>query len=72
MNALVEPPLSRKDAASYLTSIGCPISPKTLANLAAEDNAGGGPPFTRVRQKRVWYSREDLATWAKGQFERVA
>lgn len=71
MSALVGAPLSRKEAANYLTSIGCPISPKTLANLAAEDNAGGGPPFTRVRRKRVWYWREDLATWAKGHSVKV-
>lgn len=65
-------PLSRKEAASYLTSIGCPISPGTLANLAADDNAGGGPPFTKVRQKRVWYSREELTVWAKRQAVKVA
>jgi hypothetical protein len=65
-------PLSRKEAAIYLTTIGCPISPGTLANLAADDNARGGPPFTKVRQKRVWYSREDLAAWAKRQSVKVA
>lgn len=65
-------PLSRKEAAAYLTSIGCPISAKTLSNLGADDNARRGPPFTRVLNRRVWYSREDLTAWAKGQTVRVA
>ena len=65
-------PLSRKEAAAYLTSIGCPISAHTLAKLAMDDNSGGGPPFTKVRQRLVWYSREDLAVWAKGQYVKVA
>lgn len=67
-----DPPLSRKEAASYLTSIGCPISPGTLAKLAMDDNVAGGPSFTRVRRKRVWYSRTDLEVWAKRQYVRVA
>jgi hypothetical protein len=66
-----DPPLSRKEAARYLTSIGCPISPKTLANLAAVDNSGGGPSFTRLRQLRVLYLRADLETWARAQYEKV-
>jgi hypothetical protein len=67
-----DPPLSRKEAATYLTSIGCPISPGTLANLAIDDNGGSGPSFTRVRASRVWYSRADLEAWARAQYEKVA
>jgi hypothetical protein len=57
--------LSRKEAAIYLSSIGCRISPRTLANLAANNNAGKGPPFKRFRWKLVQYRREDLDAWAK-------
>lgn len=67
-----DPPLSRKEAAHYLTSIGCPISPGTLANLAVDANSGGGPTYTRFRQSRVWYSRSDLEAWARAQYEKVA
>ena len=68
-----EPPiwLCRKDAASYLTSIGCPISPATLEKLASNDNAGGGPPFNRYRWRTVRYNRDDLTEWAKHQSVRV-
>lgn len=56
--------MSRKEAASYLTRIGCPISPGTLANLAANQNAGKGPCFFRVRNGPVQYKRDDLDDWA--------
>lgn len=71
MNAMADAPMNRKQAANYLTSIGCPISAGTLAKLAMDENAGGGPPFTKVRHRLVWYSREDLARWAKGQYVKV-
>jgi len=54
---------SRKEAARFLTEIGCPISPKTLENLALNNNARRGPPFTRVR-KNVRYDAAELRTWA--------
>ena len=54
--------LSRKEAARFLTSLGCPISSKTLANLASKNNAMGGPSFTRVRQS-VRYDTADLRAW---------
>jgi len=64
-----EPPiwLCRKDAAAYLTSIGCPISPATLEKLASNDNAGGGPRFVRMRWRTVRYRKDDLADWAEKQ-----
>jgi hypothetical protein len=64
--------LSRKEAAIYLSSIGCRISPRTLANLAANNNAGKGPPFKRFRWKLVQYRRLDLDTWAQRECVEVA
>lgn len=63
--------LSRKEAAIYLTKRGCPISAGTLRNLASNNNAGKGPPFSRVRWKFVRYSRVDLDEWAKRETVRV-
>jgi len=62
--------LSRKEAARFLAQIGCPISPKTLENLALNNNAGKGPPFTRVR-KYVRYDAADLRAWAEKSAVRV-
>ena len=65
--------LSRKEAAKYLSSIGCPISVQTLANMAANRNVGKGPSFTRFGWKTVRYRRMDLDSWAQSRpMERVA
>lgn len=58
--------LTRKSAALYLESVGCPISPQTLANLAAKSNAGNGPRFKKVRERIVRYHVSDLQAWALG------
>lgn len=63
--------VDRKGASRFLNSIGCPVKPQTLANLARSNNAGGGPPFTRIRWKTVRYNKDDLRTWAGTQMERV-
>lgn len=63
--------LSRKEAVIYLESIGCPISQRTMEDLAANNNSGRGPPFTRVRKKTVRYDRQDLTNWAAHVAERV-
>ena len=56
--------LSRKEAASYLETIGCPrVSVRTLEKWAQNNNAGRGPPFTKLR-KAVGYRRADLDAWA--------
>lgn len=57
--------LSRKQAAAYLTSIGCPISIYTLANLASNNNEGKGPSFQRTRWKIIRYRKSDLDAWAR-------
>lgn len=56
--------LTRKQAAEYLLGIGCPISKRTLDNYAADDNAGGGPNFRRVRERIIRYRRSELDAWA--------
>jgi len=63
--------LTRKQAAIYLTSIGCAISEGTLTNMAANNNAGRGPPFTRVSWKVIRYNRADLDDWAAKRCVRV-
>ena len=63
--------LTRKEASAYLTSVGCALSPKSLANLAANNNAKGGPPFTRLGVKTVRYHRSDLRSWANETARRV-
>jgi hypothetical protein len=60
--------LSRKSAVNYLLHIGCPISSRVLEELVS---TGGGPPFIKVRNARVWYKRRELRDWAKTQVVRV-
>lgn len=64
--------LTRKEASAYLFSMGCPISVSTLANMAANENAGRGPPFTRAGWRIVRYLKRDLDEWARRRIERVA
>lgn len=56
--------LSRKEAANFLRGIGCPVSARTLEKMAANNNAGNGPPFRRFRWKSVSYAKADLIAWA--------
>jgi hypothetical protein len=62
---------NRKEAARYLASIGCPVSANTLERMACNNNAGGGPAYTRIRWKIVQYAKADLDDWAKKQLVRV-
>lgn len=63
--------MSRKEAAGYLTRKGCRISDRTLAKMASNENAGGGPPFTRHGWRTVSYARADLDSWREKRAERV-
>ena len=63
--------LTRKECSTYLKEIGCALSVGRLANLASNNNAGGGPPFYRTRWSRVYYRREEVRVWAADQTERV-
>lgn len=63
--------LNRKEAANFLTKLGCPISARTLEKMASNGNAGKGPPFTRFRWKTVSYAKADLIAWAGKELVRV-
>ena len=64
--------LTRKQAADYLASLGySSISAKSLANMASNNNAGKGPPFTRIGWKTVRYEKSDLKKWLEARVERI-
>lgn len=63
--------LSRKEAARFLASIGCPVAATTLSHRAARRNSGNGPPFTRTGHRTVRYQVRDLRTWAQSAASRV-
>jgi len=63
--------LTRKEAAAFLTRIGCPISVWTLAQMAVNNNAGKGPAFTRTGWKTLRYEPADLRAWAEKKITRV-
>lgn len=63
--------LTRKEASRFLSRIGCPVSVATLAGMAANNNAGKGPAFTRTGWRTVRYQPADLRAWANGRTTRV-
>ena len=63
--------LTRKEAVHYLNSIGCPISLRTLENMATSATRADGPPFTKFSWGAVRYARLDLDQWAKANTRRV-
>ena len=63
--------LTRKQAAAFLTRIGCPVTYRQLSWWAENDNRRGGPPYTRVRTRLVHYSETDLKAWAKQNTKRI-
>ncbi len=63
--------LTRKEAAEYLTSLGCPMAARTLENLACNNNAGSGPSYRRTGWRTVRYYTPDLEKWAKARVIRV-
>ncbi len=63
--------VSRKEASSFLIAIGCPVSVKTLAKMAENDNARNGPPFRRSGWRTIRYHRKDLNEWAEKNMEKV-
>lgn len=65
------PYIGRKEAARYLTSIGCPIHWRTLANMACGDSPTKGPVFYKTAWGRVYYLKNDLTEWAKNQVKRI-
>lgn len=64
--------MNRKQAAIYLTDEArCPISARTLANMAQKSNSGNGPAFTRSGWRTVRYRKDDLDAWASSRIEHV-
>jgi hypothetical protein len=51
--------MTRREAAAYLTEIGCPTSEKTLAMKAWR---GGGPLYSLVGGRAI-YAKVDLDEW---------
>ena len=64
--------LSTKEAALYLRSVGYPISVRTLYNMRQPGYAHKGPPHYKFGWGSVGYYKEDLATWAASQTQRVS
>lgn len=58
--------LTRAESAEYLTSLGYPTSPKTLAKLAC---IGGGPRYRKFGI-RALYTPDDLVEWAESRTSR--
>lgn len=65
------PWLTRKQAVAYLNDNGCPVALSTLANMASNNNAAGGPPFYRVGWNRIRYNKADLDQWREKRMVRV-
>lgn len=63
--------LTRKEAARYLTSIGCPITYRSLEQMSRKNNLGKGPAFYRTGWHTVRYKKADLDAWAEKKMERV-
>lgn len=63
--------LTRQQCADFLKVQGLRMSDRHLANLASNNNAGGGPPFYRTRWKKVFYSRVEVSEWLTKETERV-
>jgi hypothetical protein len=63
--------LTRKAAANYLTGRGCAISANTLANKAANNNAGHGPPYHVTGWRTIRYAVSDLDVWLRAVMRRV-
>jgi hypothetical protein len=57
--------LTRGECAEFLKAQGLRMSDRHLANLAANNNAGGGPPFYRTRWSKVFYNRLEVIEWLK-------
>jgi hypothetical protein len=55
--------LTRRQAADYLSSIGCPITEKTLAMYSSRAHVEG-PLYAIVNGGRAIYERADLDAWA--------
>lgn len=55
----------------FLAELGVPVSPRTLEKWAANKNAGGGPPYIRLKTKIIRYLKDDLRAWVAREVQRV-
>jgi hypothetical protein len=55
----------------FLAELGVPVSPRTLERWAANRNAGGGPPYIRLKTKIIRYLKDDLRAWVSREVQRV-
>lgn len=62
--AIVNVPMTRKEAADFISGRFFPVSPKTLATWAT---TGSGPVFVKIRNRRVLYDLETVEKWAVSQ-----
>jgi hypothetical protein len=62
--------LTRKEAADLLDTLGCPIAPQRLAQLACI-HPYEGPPFIKSRGKVVRYNIDEVQKWALAHMKRV-
>ena len=60
--------MPRKQAASYLASLGYPIAPRTLERLAC---SGRGPPYQRFGSRTTSYDKDEVRTWAEARSMRI-
>ncbi len=56
--------MTRKEAAAYLSSVGCPVAPKSLANMACSERENKGPAYAVLGWRTVRYDRAELDRWA--------
>ena len=63
--------LRRKEAAVYLTAIGCPVTHQMLMNWSAANRTNKGPPFHRASWGAVFYRQGDLDEWAQNAIVRA-
>ena len=64
--------LTRQECAEFLRLHGLRMSERHLGNLAANNNAGKGPPYYRTRWSKVFYSRLEVVDWILRETEHVA
>lgn len=61
--------LTRKGAALYLTSLGCPMTHGYLAKLALPENKGKGPAYVKSGWRTVRYAKSELDRFAGEKIE---
>jgi hypothetical protein len=62
--------LGRKEASAFLTALGYPVAPKTLAMIASRGHRTG--PAYRKFNGRVVYEKSDLIAWVESQLSAKA